>query len=79
MTVPELVSFVFTVHDLRLPKRQERMYILDNAIWFISFIFLNFNPNALLAKQGNVKFNHCCERRKNPGLACKTWISKKTL
>lgn len=51
MTIPELVSSVFTLCELKLPARQERMYILDNKIWFLSFVFLDFAPMNLLAKQ----------------------------
>lgn len=42
------------------------MYILDNTIWFISFVFLGFNPISLLAKQLSISFNYCCIEGKIP-------------
>lgn len=66
MTIPELVSSLFTLCELKLPARQERMYILDNTIWFLSFIFLGFNPISLLVKQLSIRFNYCCMEGKIP-------------
>lgn len=64
MTIPELVSSVFTLCELKLPARQERMYILDNKIWFLSFVFLDFTPMNLLAKQMSIEFNDCFKEGK---------------
>lgn len=66
MTIPELVSSLFTLCELKLPARQERMYILDNTIWFLSFIFLGFNPISPLVKQLSIRFNYCCMEGKIP-------------
>lgn len=68
MTVPELVSSLFTLCELKLPAQQERMYILDNTIWFLSFIFLDFNPISPSAKQLSIRFNYGCIEGKNPSL-----------
>lgn len=64
MTIPELVSSLFTLCELKLPERQKRMYILDNTIWFLSFVFLGFNPISLLAKQLSIRFNYCYKEGK---------------
>lgn len=42
------------------------MYILDNTIWFLSFVFLGFNPISLLAKQLSISFNYCFIEGKIP-------------
>lgn len=79
MTIPELVSAVFTLCELKLPARQERMYILDNTIWFLSFVFLDFNPISLLAKQMSIEFKYCCIEGKIPAYLRKqlVWVLKK--
>jgi len=64
MTIPELVSSVFTLCELKLPARQERMYILDNKIWFLSFVFLDFAPMNLLAKQTILSLTIVLKREK---------------
>lgn len=48
------------------------MYILDNTIWFLSFVFLDFNPISLLAKQLSIRFNYCCTEGKIPAYLKKT-------
>lgn len=70
MTIPELVSSVFTLCELKLPARQERMYILDNKIWFLSFVFLDFAPMNLLAKQTILSLTIVLKREK-PSLSLK--------
>jgi len=50
------------------------MYILDNTIWFLSFVFLDFNPISLLAKQLSIKFNCCCTEGKIPAYLKKTIV-----
>lgn len=72
MTIPELVSSLFTLCELKLPARQERMYILDNTIWFLSFVFLDFSPISLLAKQPSIRFDYCCIEGKIPAYLKKT-------
>lgn len=42
------------------------MYILDNTIWFLSFVFLDFNPISLFAKQLSIRVNYCCIEGKIP-------------
>lgn len=64
MTIPELVSSVFTLCELKLPARQERMYILDNKIWFLSFVFLDFAPMNLLGKQTILSLTIVLKREK---------------
>lgn len=76
MTIPELVSSVFILCELKLPARQERMYILDNKIWFLSFVFLDFTPMNLLTKQMSIEFKNCFKEGKTSAYPKK---KKKTL